>query len=447
VRRGQRDHSRHCCPEHVVVEDAVVPELCQLLNLPSDVDDCRGRCGSRHLHRSREGGGFCSRLRRVCCCQRCLLCFAPPPVGLRVTFLLEDFFAPKQLHLVVARDLCGRALLQGALADLLARDTIPRDPGGRHGKVAQSLWVAGGWSRQAVWVAWVAWVTLPGAPGLAPGFAKGLSYSRRSMRLLRPHRSPMLLPTRPHVHFHSRTPRAGPIVAYEGISAESVVAISEWASSQGAVGLAAFATVHAFAVVLCFPATILFELAAGFAFGAVQGAALAWAAKVSAALLTFVASSGVARAALARAGVEDAAARAFAAQPSLARIAKNVEADGARYTLLARLSPIPSWLNNYGLAFAGVRFADYAPATAVATLPAVLTHAYAGSLLSSLLALMESDGGAAMPSTLAGSALGALSAVGGGLLLRELAAATATSDEAASTPEQSPPKAADRPER
>ena len=60
-------------------------------------------------------------------------------------------------------------------------------------------------------------------------------------------------------------------------------------------------------------------------------------------------------------------ARAFAAQPSLARLADDVEAEGARYTLLARLSPIPSWLNNYGLAFAGVRFADYVPATALAS--------------------------------------------------------------------------------
>ena len=221
---------------------------------------------------------------------------------------------------------------------------------------------------------------------------------------------------------------SAPLAAYYAAPAENIVAVCDWASSHGALGLGAFAACHTAAVVVCFPATILFELAAGFAFGVFQGAALAWAAKVSAALLTFLASSGIARTALANAGVEAAAQQAFAEQPLLARLAQDVELDGARYTLLARLSPIPSWLNNYGLAFAGVKWADYVPATALATLPAVLTHAYAGSLLSSLLVLMD-GGSAAMPSTLASTALGGLSAVGSGLLLREMATAIADGDE------------------
>mmetsp|Transcript_35976 Transcript_35976/g.81649 ORF Transcript_35976/g.81649 Transcript_35976/m.81649 type:complete len:119 (+) Transcript_35976:1043-1399(+) len=86
--------------------------------------------------------------------------------------------------------------------------------------------------------------------------------------------------------------------------------------------------------------------------------------------------------------------------PSLAQLTQNVERDGARYTLLARLSPIPSWLNNYGLAFAGVRIADYLPVTALTTLPPVLTHVYAGILLSSLRALTDGDG-SGIPGTLA----------------------------------------------
>ena len=236
-----------------------------------------------------------------------------------------------------------------------------------------------------------------------------------------------MLPALP-VASHVLTPvvRAGAITADAG-PAEAVVAVCTWASSNGALGLLTFAAAHTLGVVLCFPATILFEIAAGFAFGVYQGAALAWAAKVTAAMITFLASSGIARSALSNAGVEEAAAQAFAAQPSLARLAKRVEQDGLRYTLLARLSPIPSFLNNYGLAFAGVKFADYAPATALATLPPVLTHVYAGSLLSSLVTLVDGDG-AAIPSTLAGSALSGLSAVGGALLLREVAASIAMSD-------------------
>lgn len=218
------------------------------------------------------------------------------------------------------------------------------------------------------------------------------------------------------------------IVAYA--PGEAVIDVCEWASSNGALGLVVFAAAHTVSVVVCFPATILFEIAAGFAFGIYQGAVLAWAAKVAAAVITFFASSGIARKVLSDAGVEEAAAAAFSSQPSLKRLAQNVEQEGARYTFLARLSPIPSWLNNYGLAFAGVRFVDYAPATTIATLPSVLTHVYAGSLLSSLRTFIASSndnvyGGAGMniPSTLAGSSLSGLSAVMGCLLLRELAKA------------------------
>lgn len=211
-------------------------------------------------------------------------------------------------------------------------------------------------------------------------------------------------------------------------SADAVVALSDWTSGRGAAGLVAFACVHTAAVVGCFPATILFELAAGLLFGVYQGAAVAWSAKVLAATITYLVSSGIARAALSAAGVEEAAARAYAAQPSLANLAQSVERDGARFTLLARLSPIPSWLNNYGLALAGVSLDDYFPATALATLPAVLTHVYAGSLFSSALEIVEGDGAASFPS-FASLVLGAAGALGGGLLLREVAAAAASTTE------------------
>eukprot|EP00588_Corethron_pennatum_P004063 CAMPEP_0194296418 /NCGR_PEP_ID=MMETSP0169-20130528/56077_1 /TAXON_ID=218684 /ORGANISM="Corethron pennatum, Strain L29A3" /LENGTH=268 /DNA_ID=CAMNT_0039045871 /DNA_START=396 /DNA_END=1202 /DNA_ORIENTATION=+ len=225
-------------------------------------------------------------------------------------------------------------------------------------------------------------------------------------------------------------PPEGTIVASASASAyaspgEAVIAVSEWASSHGALGLCVFAAAHIVGVVICFPATILFEIAAGFLFGMVQGSVLAWAAKVVAAMITFFVSSGIARKALSGSGLEERASAAFRSQPSLRRLAQNVEHEGARYTFLARLSPIPSWLNNYGLAFAGVPFVAYAPATAIASLPPVLTHVYAGSLLSSLQTLIASSSsdnpGTNLPSTLFGSSLGGLSVVMGCLLLREVA--------------------------
>ena len=59
-------------------------------------------------------------------------------------------------------------------------------------------------------------------------------------------------------------------------------------------------------------------------------------------------------------------------QPRLRAIADDVQARGKEFTLLARLSPVPSWANNYGLALAGVEFEDYLPASVVAVLPALV---------------------------------------------------------------------------
>ena len=111
----------------------------------------------------------------------------------------------------------------------------------------------------------------------------------------------MLLPTVASSAPTLASAQVGALVASASAPAEAIVGICEWASSHGALGLSAFAATHAAAVVVCFPGTILFELAAGFAFGVFEGAALAWAAKVVAAMITFVASSGVARTALSKA--------------------------------------------------------------------------------------------------------------------------------------------------
>ena len=214
-----------------------------------------------------------------------------------------------------------------------------------------------------------------------------------------------------------------PVALIESTPSAAIAEIAQWASSNGAIGICAFGAAHAAAVIVCFPFTILFELAAGFAFGVTTGTALAWAAKVSAAAFTFYASSGLARSAISQLGLADAAAKALASQPQLTRLAESASTDGARYTLLARLSPVPSWANNYGLALAGVPFGQYLPATAIATLPAVLTHVYTGSLFSSLLSLESGT-----PPTAAGTALSGLGVVGGLLLLQQIArtAATAT---------------------
>lgn len=183
--------------------------------------------------------------------------------------------------------------------------------------------------------------------------------------------------------------------------------VSVWASEQNnPVG---FGAIQVLAIVVCFPATVLFDLGAGYAFGPVIGTCVSWVAKVVAAMISFYLAV-----VFRPAGVGAAAERFFQDSPRLSAIAADVEAKGLEYTVISRLSPIPSWANNYGLALAGVGALDYFWGTAVASLPAVATHSVVGSSLSSL-----SAGGASTPSSLLG-ALGAVSAV---VLLRRLSAA------------------------
>ena len=211
----------------------------------------------------------------------------------------------------------------------------------------------------------------------------------------------------------------------------AVAGASTFAAEHGAVGFAAFASAHALAILACFPATLAIEFAAGAAFGLVQGVAAVWLAKTSAAAAAFALARGPGRAALRRAGVDRAAADAVAADPrlaALARVGAEGRGGGFRLTLAARLSPIPSWANNWGLAlaFREIRFRAFLPATAVASLPAIVQHVAVGASLASLAAPGPEAAGAPPGAAI----LGGLSAVGFALLVQQVAAALSSASRA-----------------
>ena len=158
---------------------------------------------------------------------------------------------------------------------------------------------------------------------------------------------------------------------------------------------------HCAAIVLCLPITPLLELGAGFCFGAPAGVATVWAAKSVASVATYGIAS-VARPARLAAATE----KVLMEQPRLRAIADDVQARGKEFTLLARLSPVPSWANNYGLALAGVEFEDYLPASVVAVRPALVAHVLVGSSLAEL----STSGGDSSPALIALSAASALRA-------------------------------------
>lgn len=210
--------------------------------------------------------------------------------------------------------------------------------------------------------------------------------------------------------------------------ADAVVALSTWTQSHGVAGVAAFGGLHITAIVGCFPATILFEVAAGLLFGLFNGALLVWAVKATAASLTFALARRFGDV-LRSLGAARTVEALLAKQPRLVAMSDDMNRQGGKYALLARLSPVPSWANNYGLALVtDVAFRDFLGATMVATVPAILTHCSAGAAAASLLEI-----GSAPSSSWLTTANGVVGAIGGGVLVQQLAAAEATPGAVEST--------------
>ena len=157
-----------------------------------------------------------------------------------------------------------------------------------------------------------------------------------------------------------------------------------------------------------------------------------WCAKVGAACVTFVLAKGVAGLTSTTDGGTTnrgggAAGWRDGILSRLESVAADARQDGLRYTLLARLSPVPSFVNNYGLALAGVRFGDYAAGTVIASIPPIAVHVATGAAASSVA--MAAAPGAGSGGDVGGALLTALSIASAGALLQQGIARAATAAE------------------
>ena len=127
-----------------------------------------------------------------------------------------------------------------------------------------------------------------------------------------------------------------------------------------------FIAAHIFAIVLCFPGTAIFELTAGAVFGFLPGVAVVATAKGTAAAATFF----VARTARDSPPGQWIQERLdLEGQDWTEKLERGVKRDAFRFCLLARLSPVPSFINNYALPLAGVPFSSFLPGTLLGMLP------------------------------------------------------------------------------
>eukprot|EP00434_Breviolum_minutum_P022446 symbB.v1.2.019812.t1/scaffold1640.1/size107948/1 len=190
-------------------------------------------------------------------------------------------------------------------------------------------------------------------------------------------------------------------LAFDGASLASA-AVEQM--RDGPLGPVPFMFTHLVAIVVCFPGTAAFELAAGAVFGFLPGVLAVAITKGAAAAVTFF---------LARRFGADLAQRAAGAIGDgswTSRVQRGVQGNAFRFCLLARLSPIPSWVNNYALPLADVRFETFLPATLLGMLPPLAANVYSGACALSLASALTGGGGTVDGGSLV---LGVLSALSG----------------------------------
>ena len=63
---------------------------------------------------------------------------------------------------------------------------------------------------------------------------------------------------------------------------------------------------------------------------------------------------------------------------------EQIGADGQRFAMLLRLSPVPSWVANYGLALTPISYSTFVGATLIGQMPFIVNNVYTGSLVHSV---------------------------------------------------------------
>jgi kynurenine 3-monooxygenase len=161
-----------------------------------------------------------------------------------------------------------------------------------------------------------------------------------------------------------------------------IINIIEWLHSLGALGILIFISCHAAAVVICFPGTVIFELGAGLLFSFFFGVMLVLSAKTLGGCLSFF---------LGRTLLRDWVLERLRGYPRFQLISERITQDSLRFAFLLRISPIPSWMNNYGLAVTSIPFSSFFFATAIGGLPTIAQNVYIGSLVQSTAALASAS--------------------------------------------------------
>ncbi|KAK2634712.1 hypothetical protein Ddye_029504 [Dipteronia dyeriana] len=160
----------------------------------------------------------------------------------------------------------------------------------------------------------------------------------------------------------------------------SINLLRDYSNRLGFWAIPAFVGVHALSISLCLPCAVFLEAAASLIFGFFPAVLCVFSAKLLGASLSFWIGRLVFRS-------STSAMEWVHRNKYFHLLSRGVEKDGWKFVLLARFSPMPSYVINYALAATNVGFiVDFLLPTVIGCLPMILQNTSIGSLAGAAVA-------------------------------------------------------------
>eukprot|EP00871_Galdieria_phlegrea_P002661 jgi/Galph1/3396/GphlegSOOS_G2023.1 len=140
---------------------------------------------------------------------------------------------------------------------------------------------------------------------------------------------------------------------------------------------------HTVAVLVCFPGTAAIEIASGFSLGIFYGFLCMHLSKLVAAIIAF---------GLTRSILYQWTNRQIEKYPKAKRFIKAIADEGWKFVFLLRLSPLPSFVNNYLISLAPISLWQYIMATGIGIVPFLLQLVIFGATAHDAQALPRTGG-------------------------------------------------------
>ncbi|KAJ4828508.1 hypothetical protein Tsubulata_020337 [Turnera subulata] len=154
----------------------------------------------------------------------------------------------------------------------------------------------------------------------------------------------------------------------------------EWSDRLGVWAMPVYVGVHTITLALCLPYAVFFEAGASLLFGFFPAVLCVFSAKILGASLSFWIGRLVFKSS--RSAMDWAQSNRY-----FHILSRGVERDGWKFVLLARFSPMPSYVINYALAATKVGFlVDFLLPTVIGCLPMILQNTSIGSLAGAAVA-------------------------------------------------------------